>query len=170
MKETEERHSCCHGKSPEPVPPPPEHSCCGSSAHSHANHSDHVAQPVSTAKYYCPMCPGVASDVPGDCPKCGMALERNPAWQPESKTVFTCPMHPEVEQDHPGECPKCGMALEPKTIPGEEVEDGELRDMTRRLWIGAALAIPVFILGMAHLLPNAPHWTFGEASRWTQFI
>ncbi|MEI8313713.1 MAG: heavy metal-binding domain-containing protein, partial [Verrucomicrobiota bacterium] len=26
------------------------------------------------------MCPGVESDAPGDCPKCGMALERNPAW------------------------------------------------------------------------------------------
>lgn len=29
--------------------------------------------------YYCPMCPGVESDGPGACPKCGMALERNPA-------------------------------------------------------------------------------------------
>ena len=28
-----------------------------------------------TAKYYCPMCEGVESDEPGDCPKCGMALE-----------------------------------------------------------------------------------------------
>ena len=27
------------------------------------------------AKYFCPMCPGVESDKPGTCPKCGMALE-----------------------------------------------------------------------------------------------
>ena len=26
-------------------------------------------------KYICPMCPGIESDVPGACPKCGMALE-----------------------------------------------------------------------------------------------
>lgn len=26
--------------------------------------------------WYCPMCDGVESDSPGDCPKCGMALER----------------------------------------------------------------------------------------------
>ncbi len=26
-------------------------------------------------KYFCPMCPGVSSDVPASCPKCGMALE-----------------------------------------------------------------------------------------------
>lgn len=28
------------------------------------------------------MCPGVESDQPGSCPKCGMALERNPAFGP----------------------------------------------------------------------------------------
>ncbi len=33
-----------------------------------------------TAKYFCPMCPGVESNVPGDCPQCGMALELNPRW------------------------------------------------------------------------------------------
>src|SRR5581483_5938295 len=32
----------------------------------------------SSAQYFCPMCPGVESDQPGDCPKCGRALERNP--------------------------------------------------------------------------------------------
>ncbi|MDB6074919.1 MAG: copper-translocating P-type ATPase [Verrucomicrobiaceae bacterium] len=34
-----------------------------------------------TAKYICPMCPGVSADKPGACPVCGMALERNPAWK-----------------------------------------------------------------------------------------
>jgi Cu+-exporting ATPase len=49
-------------------------------------------------------------------------------------------MHPQIEQDHPGNCPICGMALEPKT-PGSsgEEENGELRDMSRRFWIGAML-------------------------------
>jgi Cu+-exporting ATPase len=99
-----------------------------------------------------------------------MALERNPAWKPAAKTIFTCPMHPEIEQDHPGECPKCGMALEPKIVGASEPEDdGELRDMTRRLWLGAICALPVFVLAMAHLFPGAPHWLMGAASRWTQF-
>ena len=81
------------------------------------------------------MCPGVESNQPGDCPKCGMALERNPARKPATKTTYTCPMHPEIEQDHPGDCPKCGMALEPKTVGAEsdaEEDNDELRDMTRR--------------------------------------
>ncbi len=117
------------------------------------------------------MCDGVVSDVPGDCPKCGMALERNPAWRPAARAVYTCPMHPEIEQDHPGECPKCGMALEPKIAAVEDEEENhELRDFTRRMWIGAALTLPVFLLAMAHVFPHAPDWTIGSISRWVQFV
>ena len=121
------------------------------------------------------MCAGVASDKPGDCPKCGMALERNPAWvAPVSgKTIFTCPMHPEVQQDHPGYCPKCGMPLEPltSTASTDEEENAELSDMTRRFWIGTALTLPVFVLAMAHLVPAlaAQSWANSHASRWAQF-
>ena len=139
-----------------------EHKCCSS-------HHGEVT-PTAAAKYFCPMCPGVESDKPGDCPKCGMALERNPAWKPDAKTIFTCPMHPEIEQDHPGDCPKCGMALEAKvTTANEPEDDGELSDMTRRLWLGALCALPVFVLAMGHLIPGAPHWFMGGVSRWTQF-
>ena len=118
------------------------------------------------------MCPGVESENPGDCPKCGMALERNPAWRPSVKTLYTCPMHPEVGQDHPGECPKCGMALEPKTVAAEsEEDDPELRNMRRRFRIGGALTAPVFIAAMAHLIPSLAHSPLvdGDASRWMQF-
>ena len=160
-----------------------EKSCCGGKsvgdAHSHAHH-DHphhhgvaTVTPSAAAKYFCPMCPGVESDKPGACPKCGMALELNPAWKPQAKTIYTCPMHPEVELDHPGTCPKCGMALEPKTVtPEVKEDDSELRDMTRRFWIGTALTLPVFIVAMAHLIPAWSHaeWLSGEVSRWGQFI
>ncbi|MEP6960567.1 MAG: copper-translocating P-type ATPase [Acidobacteriota bacterium] len=82
-------------------------------------------------------------------------------------------MHPEVKQDHPGDCPKCGMALERKTqtAGADAGESAELRDMTRRLWIGAALAFPVFVLAMAHLIPalGSQPWVTGDASRWIQF-
>lgn len=50
------------------------HSCCG------GNHDPEAPViPSPDAGYFCPMCPGVESPVPGDCPKCGMALERNGA-------------------------------------------------------------------------------------------
>jgi Cu+-exporting ATPase len=93
-----------------------------------------------------------------------------PATTAASGTIYTCPMHPEVEQDGPGACPICGMALEPKAISAATAEDdSELTDMTRRLWIGAALTLPVFLLAMSHLIPNAPDWMSGNASRWIQF-
>ena len=43
--------------------------------------------------------------------------------------------------------------------------------MTRRFWIGAALALPVFVLAMAHLLPalGRPSWMDSQVSRWIQF-
>ncbi|MBX3732880.1 MAG: heavy metal translocating P-type ATPase [Verrucomicrobiae bacterium] len=141
--------------------------------HSHHQHHGESVTPSVAAKYFCPMCPGIESDKPGNCPKCGMALEMNPAWKPSAKTIYTCPMHPKIEQDHPGTCPKCGMALEAKTITPEVVEDdSELRDMTRRFWIGTALTLPVFIVAMAHLVPAWSHaeWVSGNASRWGQFL
>jgi len=92
---------------------------------------------------------------------------------PPGKTTYTCPMHPEVQQDHPGNCRICGMTLvlQTPTAGPDEAEDAELRDMTRRFWIGAALALPVFVLAMAHLVPQLGRqsWVAGHTSRWIQF-
>lgn len=119
------------------------------------------------------MCPGVKSDKPASCPKCGMALEKNPAWKPATKTIYTCPMHPEVRQDHPGDCPKCGMALEPMTVAGDDdpAGDTELADMTRRFIVCAVLTLPVFLSAMAHVVPAWSHseWAAGNVARWMQF-
>ncbi|MGE0533479.1 MAG: heavy metal translocating P-type ATPase [Pirellulales bacterium] len=144
-------------------------------SHSHHDRGVVSVKPSVAAKYFCPMCPGVESDRPGDCPKCGMALVRNPAWAaPASdKTIYTCPMHPQVRQDHPGDCPICGMRLEPMvaTAVNDDEENAELRDMTKRFWIGAALTLPVFVLAMAHLVPAlaAQSWTDSHEARWFQF-
>src|ERR1039458_2676779 len=90
-----------------------------------------------------------------------------------TRPIYTCPMHPEIQQDHPGNCPKCGMALEPKTVTTgtDEAENADLRDMTRRFKVGAVLALPVFVLAMAHLIPalGRQSWVDGDASRWLQF-
>jgi len=110
------------------------------------------------ALYTCPMHPEVQQPGPGSCSKCGMALEPMGAPAPVTKTEYTCPMHPEIVQDHPGNCPKCAMALEPRTVATEEEENAELRDMSRRFWISAALAIPVFFSAMA-----AEFWPEGMA-------
>ncbi|MEX0642377.1 MAG: heavy metal translocating P-type ATPase [Pirellulales bacterium] len=145
-------------------------------AHVVSDNGREVENTSATAKYFCPMCPGVESDKPGDCPKCGMALERNPTWvAPASgKTIYTCPMHPQIQQEHPGDCPICGMHLEPMTLSAnsDEEENAELHDMTKRFWIGAALTLPVFVLAMAHLIPAiaSQSWAGSHAARWIQFV
>ena len=73
--------------------------------------------------------------------------QHKPAEASGKEAIYTCPMHPEVQQDHPGDCPKCGMALEPMVTEGEE-ENYELTDMTRRFWVSALFAFPVFISAM----------------------
>ncbi len=132
-----------------------------------AHHEPPHGEIRPTKEWFCPMCPGVESDRPGSCPKCGMALERNPTFRAATKTIFTCPMHPEVRQEQPGVCPICGMALEPLDPAPEE--DGELRDMTRRFWVGAVLSIPVVVLAMGAHLPLLDRIP-GLASAWIQFL
>lgn len=74
---------------------------------------------------------------------------------------YICPMDPEVESDKPGTCPKCGMALEPKMPTLDDAENPELKDMQRRFWACLVLSIPVFLLGMAAMLPAAEGFVHG---------
>ncbi len=63
-------------------------------------------------------------------------------------------MHPEIRQVGAGSCPICGMALEPAEISLDDGPNEELVDMTRRLWIGGALTVPVVALDMGGHLFN----------------
>jgi len=69
-------------------------------------------------------------------------------------TVYTCPMHPEVRSTRADVCPLCGMGLEPETVSLEPGDTSELDDMTRRLWVGVALSLPVVFLAMGGLIPG----------------
>ncbi len=128
----------------------------------------HHASVEPTKEWFCPMCSGVESDRPGACSKCGMALERNPAYVKTVGTVYTCPMHPEVRQDHPGACPICGMALEPVQAAPEE-DDTQLRDMLLRFKIGLVLGLPVIVLAMGAHFPPIDAIP-AKLSAWIQFI
>jgi Cu+-exporting ATPase len=98
------------------------------------------------------------------------ALRR--AVAPQNGVIYTCPMHPQIRQSEPGSCPLCGMALEPLQPTAESGPSPELREMTRRFWIGAVLAVPLLILDMGgdvraldlyHFIPPA-------VSMWIQFV
>jgi Cu+-exporting ATPase len=88
----------------------------------------------------------------------------------DKDVAYTCPMHPEIRQMGPGNCPICGMALEPVIATGEAGERPELRDMTRRFWIGLALTAPVFVLEMGGHLFGIGHWVGAQTSNGIQML
>ena len=90
--------------------------------------------------------------------------------EPPAGTIYTCPMHPQIRQAGPGNCPICGMALEPVVATADAGPNPELIDMTRRFWIGLALAIPVMALEMGGHLTNL-HMVLGRnLSNWIQLV
>ena len=141
-----------------------EHGHHATHAHPHSpGHPAQPAQPVVETPtpapgtiYTCPMHPEIRQEGPGSCPKCGMALEPADIPAPGTKIEYTCPMHPDIVRDEPGNCPICGMALEPRTVTLDEGETPELRDMTRRFWIGVLLTVPLIFVAMGRHVPGAP--------------
>ncbi len=124
--------------------------------------------------YTCPMHPEVRKPGSGTCPKCGIALE--PLTPGDDKAApgsaeYVCPMHPEIVRSAPGNCPICGMALEPRVAVAAE-GNPELADMTRRFWVNAGLALPVFLLAMgAELFPSAVSFPRGPMLlQWLEFL
>jgi Cu+-exporting ATPase len=85
-------------------------------------------------------------------------------------TIYTCPMHPEIRQVGPGACPICGMALEPELVSTDIGPNPELADMSRRLWIGLVLTLPVVALEMGGHLIDLHALLSQTASNWLQFL
>ncbi|MCL7488688.1 MAG: cadmium-translocating P-type ATPase [Desulfobulbaceae bacterium] len=109
----------------------------------------------SGRQYTCPMHPEIIQDKPGNCPRCGMALEPMSPEQTSARTEYTCPMHPEVVQDTPGSCPKCGMALEPVTVALDDGDENPEYDFMRKRFIfGALFTVPLVIIAMRDMLPG----------------
>ncbi len=186
-----EKHACYGGK--EPVAEPAAKSCCGGHVsaalpmHPHARHGDHAqaakdpvcgmsvdpATAVHRAEhggqtyYFCAQ----------RCKERFLAdpqryLQPSPEPAPVvAGAIYTCPMHPEVQQAGPGHCPKCGMALEPM-MPSLDEDDGhELRAMSRRFWVLAAMTLPVFLLAMGpHLFGWQLPAPWDGAAAWVEAV
>ena len=142
------------------------------SQHHHVHESE--AHSKSTGDYYCPMhCEGDRTyDEPGDCPECGMHLNKKVSGVSHVKTRYTCPMHPEIVQSNPGSCPKCGMDLVPEKVEVSSEEEIAYKRMAKKFWIAMGFSIPVFVIAMSelfsflHLENIAPKQVWG----WVQLI
>jgi Cu+-exporting ATPase len=89
-----------------------------------------------------------------------------------SPVQWTCPMHPQIVRAKPGSCPICGMALEPMVPAVGDAANPELRDMTRRFWVGVALSLPLLAMTMAdHVVKPALDALIAPRSAvWVQLI
>lgn len=99
-----------------------------------------------------------------------LAKDKAPEPEMPAGTIYTCPMHPEIRQVGPGSCPICGMALEPEVASLETGPNPELADMTRRFWIGGALALPAVVLEMGGHLAGPHNWIDPTLSNWIQLV
>lgn len=115
----------------------------------------HKSASATNDKYYCPMhCEGdKVYDKPGNCPVCGMNLEKVPAAP--KKIQYTCPMHPEIIKDVPGSCPICGMDL----VPMQQIEDDENKtynDLLKKFKVAVLFTLPVLVIAMSDMIPDNP--------------
>jgi Cu+-exporting ATPase len=94
------------------------------------------------------------ADVPAPHAPPGPATPQPPHAAASEAGMWTCPMHPEIRQPAPGDCPICGMALEPEMPSAEPEDDAELRSMTLRFWVSAALSAPLVFIAMRGMGAN----------------
>src|SRR5213596_1856457 len=118
-----------------------DHASCQEDLHSASETAVAAPERKAAKKYFCPMCEKVESDTPANCPKCGMALERSPAFREPKKIIYTCPMHPQIQQDRPGICPICGMTLESRSrgVGVGNEEQYEANSLSRKFSIALVL-------------------------------
>jgi Cu+-exporting ATPase len=96
--------------------------------------------------------------------------ETKPQAAAPAGAIYTCPMHPQIRQGGPGSCPICGMALEPEVASLDSGPNPELADMTRRFWIGLALASPAIVLEMGGHLVGGHGLIDPTLSNWIQLV
>ncbi|HVJ78203.1 MAG TPA: heavy metal translocating P-type ATPase [Hyphomicrobium sp.] len=160
--------SCCghsHTDSPAPADHMAKDPVCGMTVDPHT--AKHRAEHAGRTYYFCAA--GCRTKFVADPEKYLSPAERAVEDVPEG-AIYTCPMHPEIRQVGPGACPICGMALEPDLVTAEAQPNPELADMSRRLWIGLALTIPVFILEMGSHLFGLHHLVAASTSNWVQLV
>ncbi|WP_395064286.1 heavy metal translocating P-type ATPase [Flavobacterium sp.] len=124
------------------------------------------------AKYHCPMhCEGDKDyDKAGDCPVCGMNLEKVHELN-STKTLFTCPMHHEIIQDHSGSCPICGMDLVPMQ-PSDSEEQKTYKNLVKKMKVAVLFTVPIFIIAMMEMMENNPLYKIFPAlyTNWVQLF
>lgn len=100
--------------------------------------------------------------------KSNLKVESRHSKNSSEAIEYTCPMHPEVVTDKPGNCPKCGMALEPRTPTTASEDNHELKNMSFRFWLSAALSFPLLAVMLEHFVPSLRDFFHSSLGFWIQ--
>lgn len=138
---------------------------CGMSVDAHT--AEHRSKHDGKTHYFCSARCQSKFD---ESPEKYLGDGQKPAEPVAPGTMYTCPMHPEIRQQGPGDCPICGMGLEPEEVSLDDGPSEELTDMTRRFWIGLALALPVFLIEMTGHFIGLDHIVSPQALNWIQLV
>ncbi len=172
---------------------PAKSACCGGHHHAGHDHSSHGHRAHDAATVRDPVCGMTVNpetskhrfDYRGETwhfcsagcrtrfaadPLAYLEKNKRPKAAVPEGAIYTCPMHPEIRQVGPGSCPICGMALEPEVASLDAPTNPELADMTRRFWIGLALALPAIVLEMGGHLVGGHGLIDPTLSNWIQFV
>jgi Cu+-exporting ATPase len=172
-------HFCCNGcrtkfladpekylakRKPEPAAAGAIDPVCGMTVDPHT--AKHRAEYRGHPYYFCSA--GCKTKFTAD-PQKYLSKQEKAAEPVIEGAIYTCPMHPQIRQVGPGACPICGMALEPEIATADSGPNAELADMTRRFWIGLALALPVMVLEMGGHFIGPDNWVDPTLSNYIQF-
>ena len=69
-------------------------------------------------------------------------------------TEYTCPMHPQIVRDARALVRSAAWRLSRE--PYRHPANPELTNMTRRLWVGAVLTLPLLAVMVSDVLPGRP--------------
>jgi Cu+-exporting ATPase len=161
-------HDHAHGQHAAPAAAPDAHTAidpvCGMTVDPHTTPHKHA---YKGRTYY--FCAASCRTKFAKDPERYLAGQGAPVEEVPEGTIYTCPMDPQIRQVGPGTCPICGMALEPELATTDTGPNPELVDFTRRLWIGAVLTLPVFVLAMGAHLFGGHGFVDQTLSNWIQF-
>ena len=112
---------------------------------------------LATPAYVCPMCPEVRESKPGACPSCGMALEPDVPLAATTHRIHLPHAPPNRAAPSLVRAPSAAWPSNRAPSPPSQEENPELRDMTRRFWVGVVLTAPLLAVAMGTHDLAVPH-------------
>ena len=141
----------------------------GDTDHIHARRGHGVTDHDGCGHHAATGSPETATDA---APASYLSKSKKAAPSKPRGTIYTCPMHPKSARTGRATARSAGWRWSRSRSTAEAGPNLELIDMTRRFWIGLALALPVVVLEMGGHIPalGLHDLVSPRLSTWLQFL